>query len=158
MHARILCWLTGVLTLSVCLQVVEDITEFYKQTYANYKDTKQPALKETLRLIHFGVRTHTWTQFIQLVSLFWSRTHGSLRWLPNLCPSPFAARLLRSNRNSDRRCQRYLPQAGGAAGPRHQGKADCNKREMTSYGQVTSCKFLLKHFKNSILWKVTVTS
>lgn len=85
MHAHILCWLTGVLTLSVCLQVVEDITEFYKQTYANYKDTKQPALKETLRLIHFGVRTHTWTPFMQLVSLFWNRTHGSLGWLPNLC-------------------------------------------------------------------------
>lgn len=41
-----------------CLQVVEDLTEFYKQTYTNYKDTKQEALKETLRLIHFGVRTH----------------------------------------------------------------------------------------------------
>uniref|UniRef100_A0A1A7YYX6 Tetraspanin n=1 Tax=Iconisemion striatum TaxID=60296 RepID=A0A1A7YYX6_9TELE len=35
--------------------VVEDITEFYKQTYHNYKTTKQEALKETLRLIHFGL-------------------------------------------------------------------------------------------------------
>uniref|UniRef100_A0A8C4YUG4 Tetraspanin n=1 Tax=Gadus morhua TaxID=8049 RepID=A0A8C4YUG4_GADMO len=35
--------------------VVEDVTEFYKQTYANYKDTRQEALKETLRLIHFGL-------------------------------------------------------------------------------------------------------
>ncbi|XP_029020093.1 CD9 antigen-like [Betta splendens] len=36
-------------------KVVEDLTEFYKQTYTNYKDTKQEALKETLRLIHFGL-------------------------------------------------------------------------------------------------------
>lgn len=40
------------------VQVVEDVTEFYKQTYDNYKTTKQEALKETLRLIHFGVRPH----------------------------------------------------------------------------------------------------
>lgn len=40
-------------------QVVEDVTEFYKQTYNNYKDTRQEALKETLRLIHFGVRSLT---------------------------------------------------------------------------------------------------
>lgn len=73
-----------------------------------------------------------------------------------LSPPPLAARLLRSNGNSDRCCQRYLPQAGGAAGPHHQGKADCNKREMTSH--ITSCTFLLKHFKISILWKVTVNS
>lgn len=146
MYAHILCWLTGVLTLSVCLQVVEDITEFYKQTYANYKDTKQPALKETLRLIHFGVRTHTWTPFMQLVSLFWNRTDDCLTCVGySPPPPPPAARLLRSNRNGDRCCQRYLPQAGGAGDPRHQGKADCNKREMTSH--VTSCKFLLKHFK-----------
>ena len=39
--------------------MVEDVTEFYKQTYANYKDTRQEALKETLRLIHFGVRRGT---------------------------------------------------------------------------------------------------
>ncbi|XP_031586176.1 CD9 antigen-like isoform X1 [Oreochromis aureus] len=45
----------GIWGLSNSDQVVEDITEFYKQTYANYKDTKQPALKETLRLIHFGL-------------------------------------------------------------------------------------------------------
>lgn len=42
-------------------QVVNDVTEFYKQTYNNYKDTKQEALKETLRLIHFGVRTQNIT-------------------------------------------------------------------------------------------------
>uniref|UniRef100_A0A4W5LFV4 Uncharacterized protein n=1 Tax=Hucho hucho TaxID=62062 RepID=A0A4W5LFV4_9TELE len=35
--------------------VVDDITEFYKQTYNNYISTKQEALKETLRLIHFGL-------------------------------------------------------------------------------------------------------
>ncbi|KAK2859100.1 hypothetical protein Q5P01_003720 [Channa striata] len=36
-------------------KVVEDLTEFYKQTYTNYKDTKQEALKESLRVIHFGL-------------------------------------------------------------------------------------------------------
>ncbi|XP_069375699.1 CD9 antigen-like isoform X2 [Paralichthys olivaceus] len=36
-------------------RVVEDVTEFYKQTYSNYRQTKQEALKETLRLIHFGL-------------------------------------------------------------------------------------------------------
>ncbi len=46
---------------SLRLQVIEEVTEFYKQTYNNYKDTRQEALKETLRLIHFGVSTHTHT-------------------------------------------------------------------------------------------------
>uniref|UniRef100_A0A3B5LU79 Tetraspanin n=1 Tax=Xiphophorus couchianus TaxID=32473 RepID=A0A3B5LU79_9TELE len=32
-----------------------EVTEFYKQTFDNYKTTKQEALKETLRLIHFGL-------------------------------------------------------------------------------------------------------
>uniref|UniRef100_A0A3Q0RXF0 Tetraspanin n=1 Tax=Amphilophus citrinellus TaxID=61819 RepID=A0A3Q0RXF0_AMPCI len=45
----------GIWGLSNSDRVTSDITEFYKQTYANYKDTKQPALKETLRLIHFGL-------------------------------------------------------------------------------------------------------
>ncbi|KAM6986875.1 CD9 molecule b [Aplochiton taeniatus] len=35
--------------------VVNDVTEFYKLTFVNYKETKQDALKETLRLIHFGL-------------------------------------------------------------------------------------------------------
>ncbi|KAM3858850.1 CD9 antigen-like [Diretmus argenteus] len=45
----------GIWGLSNKDRVVEDITEFYKQTYTNYKDTRQEALKETLRLIHFGM-------------------------------------------------------------------------------------------------------
>ncbi|KAG7253476.1 hypothetical protein CRUP_007793 [Coryphaenoides rupestris] len=45
----------GIWGLSNKNRVVEDVTEFYKQTYANYKNTKQEALKETLRLIHFGL-------------------------------------------------------------------------------------------------------
>lgn len=44
------------LTVVFVSQVVNDVTEFYKETYNNYKTTKQEALKETLRLIHFGVR------------------------------------------------------------------------------------------------------
>ncbi|XP_053169778.1 CD9 antigen-like [Scomber japonicus] len=45
----------GIWGLSNKEKVVEEVTEFYKQTYNNYKDTKQDALKETLRLIHFGL-------------------------------------------------------------------------------------------------------
>uniref|UniRef100_A0AAQ4QVQ5 Tetraspanin n=1 Tax=Gasterosteus aculeatus aculeatus TaxID=481459 RepID=A0AAQ4QVQ5_GASAC len=45
----------GIWGLSNKDRVVEDVTEFYKQTYTNYKDTRQEALKETLRLIHFGL-------------------------------------------------------------------------------------------------------
>ncbi|KAM6895288.1 CD9 antigen-like isoform 2-T2 [Xenentodon cancila] len=45
----------GIWGLSNKDQVVEDVTEFYKETYANYKATKQEALKETLRVIHFGL-------------------------------------------------------------------------------------------------------
>uniref|UniRef100_A0A674E3Y9 Tetraspanin n=1 Tax=Salmo trutta TaxID=8032 RepID=A0A674E3Y9_SALTR len=45
----------GIWGLSNKDTVVEDITEFYKQTYTNYMNTKQEALKETLRLIHFGL-------------------------------------------------------------------------------------------------------
>ncbi|XP_046873612.1 CD9 antigen-like isoform X1 [Hypomesus transpacificus] len=45
----------GVWGLSNKDKVVEDITEFYKQTYNNYMTTNQEALKETLRLIHFGL-------------------------------------------------------------------------------------------------------
>ena len=47
------------LMLHFYTQVVEDITEFYKQTYNNYITTKQDALRETLRVIHFGVSSHT---------------------------------------------------------------------------------------------------
>ncbi|KPP64615.1 CD9 antigen-like [Scleropages formosus] len=36
-------------------KVVNEIIEFYKQTFQNYKDTKQEALKETLRLIQYGL-------------------------------------------------------------------------------------------------------
>lgn len=44
--------------LSHCLQVVNDITTFYLQTYNNYKTTKDVRLKETLRMIQTGVRSH----------------------------------------------------------------------------------------------------
>lgn len=57
------------LTVAFVSQVVNDVTEFYKQTYTNYKDTKQEALKETLRLIHFGVRTQNTLFFLLLLLL-----------------------------------------------------------------------------------------
>lgn len=43
--------------LRLCLQVVNDITSFYKQTYNTYLNNKDPRLKETLRVIQTGVRT-----------------------------------------------------------------------------------------------------
>lgn len=39
----------------VSLQVVDDVTQFYKQTYEKYKQDKEEALKEILRLIQYGV-------------------------------------------------------------------------------------------------------
>lgn len=45
----------GIWGLSNKDRVVEDVTEFYKQTLTNYKDSRQEALRETLRLIHFGL-------------------------------------------------------------------------------------------------------
>ncbi|XP_061570222.1 CD9 antigen-like isoform X1 [Cololabis saira] len=45
----------GIWGLSNKDRVVDDVTEFYKETYANYQSTKQEALKETLRVIHFGL-------------------------------------------------------------------------------------------------------
>ncbi|CAB1313729.1 unnamed protein product [Coregonus sp. 'balchen'] len=37
------------------LQVVDDITQFYMETYQNYQNTRQDTLRETLRLIQTGV-------------------------------------------------------------------------------------------------------
>lgn len=37
------------------LQVVNDITTFYMQTYNNFKATKDERLRETLRVIQTGV-------------------------------------------------------------------------------------------------------
>ncbi|KAM3588184.1 uncharacterized protein V6R79_023674 [Siganus canaliculatus] len=45
----------GIWGLSNQETVVDDVVEFYKQTFNNYEDTKQQALKETLRVIHFGL-------------------------------------------------------------------------------------------------------
>lgn len=43
------------LLIPVVLQVVNDITTFYMQTYNNYKATGDERLKETLRVIQNGV-------------------------------------------------------------------------------------------------------
>uniref|UniRef100_A0A3P9H9H0 CD9 antigen n=1 Tax=Oryzias latipes TaxID=8090 RepID=A0A3P9H9H0_ORYLA len=45
----------GIWGLSNKDRVVEDLTQFYKETFSNYQTTKQEALKETLRGIHFGL-------------------------------------------------------------------------------------------------------
>nr|XP_020468947.1 CD9 antigen-like isoform X3 [Monopterus albus] len=47
----------GAIKESPCMLglVVEEFTEFYKQTFSNYKSTGQEALKEALRIIHFGL-------------------------------------------------------------------------------------------------------
>lgn len=44
--------------LCFCLQLVNDITTFYKQTYNTYQTSKEPRLKETLRVIQTGVSRH----------------------------------------------------------------------------------------------------
>ncbi|XP_050991592.1 CD9 molecule a isoform X2 [Labeo rohita] len=45
----------GIWGFSNQTKVTEDITNFYKETYNNYQENKQPALKETLRLIQHGL-------------------------------------------------------------------------------------------------------
>uniref|UniRef100_A0A3Q2QJ14 Tetraspanin n=1 Tax=Fundulus heteroclitus TaxID=8078 RepID=A0A3Q2QJ14_FUNHE len=45
----------GIWGLSNKEKVIDDVTEFYKQTFDNYKNTKQEALRETLRAIHYGL-------------------------------------------------------------------------------------------------------
>ncbi|XP_036375681.1 CD9 antigen-like isoform X1 [Megalops cyprinoides] len=45
----------GIWGLSNQEKIVNDITEFYKRTFENYKATKQEVLKETLRLIQYGL-------------------------------------------------------------------------------------------------------
>ncbi len=46
--AKCLCFLA-------VLQIVNDITTFYQQTYNNFETTGDERLKETLRAIHTGV-------------------------------------------------------------------------------------------------------
>ncbi|KAL1275387.1 hypothetical protein QQF64_035010 [Cirrhinus molitorella] len=46
----------GIWGLSNQEQIVSDVQQFYTQTFNNYKDTKQEALKETLRAIHYGLK------------------------------------------------------------------------------------------------------
>lgn len=36
-------------------QIVDEVKQFYTETFTNYQTTKQPALKETLRAIQFSV-------------------------------------------------------------------------------------------------------
>ncbi|KAI7792120.1 CD9 antigen [Triplophysa rosa] len=46
----------GIWGLSNQDKIVSDVQTFYTETFSNYKATKQDALKETLRLIHFGLQ------------------------------------------------------------------------------------------------------
>ncbi|KAA0720765.1 CD9 antigen [Triplophysa tibetana] len=46
----------GIWGLSKQEKIVSDVQMFYKETFNNYKATKQDGLKETLRLIHFGLQ------------------------------------------------------------------------------------------------------
>lgn len=47
--------MTDVYFLIIVLQVVNDITAFYMQTYNNFKTLGDERLKETLRVIQTGV-------------------------------------------------------------------------------------------------------
>lgn len=59
------------------------MTAFYKETYNNYKNTKQEALKETLRAIHFGVRTQNMLFFFVVVAITINikQTYIILKWV-----------------------------------------------------------------------------
>ncbi|XP_062860580.1 CD9 molecule a isoform X2 [Trichomycterus rosablanca] len=45
----------GIWGFSVQSKVVDDVTQFYKQTYDKYKQDKEEALKEILHLIQYGL-------------------------------------------------------------------------------------------------------
>lgn len=59
------------------LQVVNDITTFYMQTYNNYKTTGDERLKETLRVIQNGVSQSYFTS----VLFYFTFTHNSQQLL-----------------------------------------------------------------------------
>uniref|UniRef100_A0A9J7X0C7 CD9 molecule a n=1 Tax=Cyprinus carpio carpio TaxID=630221 RepID=A0A9J7X0C7_CYPCA len=59
----------GIWGFSNQTKVTDDITTFYKETYNNYQQTKQPALKETLRLIQHGVSSRFFLSNIQYCEL-----------------------------------------------------------------------------------------
>ncbi|XP_065121824.1 CD9 molecule b isoform X1 [Paramisgurnus dabryanus] len=46
----------GIWGLSNQDKIVNEVQQFYTQTFNNYKDTKQEALRETLRLIQYGLK------------------------------------------------------------------------------------------------------
>ncbi|XP_051976781.1 CD9 antigen-like [Xyrauchen texanus] len=46
----------GIWGLSNQDKIVSDVQQFYTQTFNNYKDTKQEALRETLKLIQYGLK------------------------------------------------------------------------------------------------------
>ncbi|XP_051544095.1 CD9 molecule b isoform X1 [Myxocyprinus asiaticus] len=46
----------GIWGLSNQDKIVSDVQQFYTQTFNNYKDSKQEALRETLRLIQYGLQ------------------------------------------------------------------------------------------------------
>ncbi|KAM9480663.1 CD9 molecule a isoform 1-T1 [Clarias gariepinus] len=45
----------GIWGFSIQSKVVDDFTQFYKETYNKYKEDKQDALRETLHLIQYGL-------------------------------------------------------------------------------------------------------
>ncbi|XP_047678489.1 CD9 molecule a isoform X1 [Tachysurus fulvidraco] len=45
----------GIWGFSIQSKVVDDVTQFYKETYKKYKEDKQEALRETLHLIQYGL-------------------------------------------------------------------------------------------------------
>ncbi|KAK3518160.1 hypothetical protein QTP70_033254 [Hemibagrus guttatus] len=46
----------GIWGLSNRSKIIEEVQQFYIQTYTNYQTTKQPALKETLRAMQYGLQ------------------------------------------------------------------------------------------------------
>ncbi len=60
-------WQCDLFFLSFCRppQIVTDIQQFYTQTFNTYKDTKQEALRETLRAIQYGVSAQFYGLFEQ---------------------------------------------------------------------------------------------
>lgn len=78
----------GIWGLSNKEKVVKDIQDFYKQTFDNYKNTQQEALRETLRAIHFGLNCCGTTGLpIDGVSDICPKQEGLDKLVTTSCPS-----------------------------------------------------------------------
>lgn len=97
-------------------QIVDEMKQFYNQTFNNYKATKQPALAETLKAIQYAV---SWF-FILCTFISWKLWPFISPWMSTFS-SLWSASMLWSNWNGFWWCLRHLSTAAGFVGLNHNG-------------------------------------